>query len=245
MHAAVLAAVLFAWPASRVINEATEPVSVEVLTVDELTRMTEMPKPSMAAAPRETSAPDQAQAESQQEPEPAQAPADTPPLPDQKPKPEKAPADKPQLDASRLENLIDKSLKQANRKPLNVSELARTLEKDIAKKAVLDVRAAITLQQLMDAQVSRCFNPPTGGSDVANMTVTLRLRLDPEGKIVDPPVIVRQTGMTEGNRAYAQALASAARRAVIKCAPYDLPKELAPVWAGQELELNFDPSRLM
>ncbi|HLU91954.1 MAG TPA: hypothetical protein VKZ46_05145, partial [Pedomonas sp.] len=149
------------------------------------------------------------------------------------------------LDASKLENLIDKRLEKADRKPLNVSELAQTLEKDISKNARLDTRAAATIQQLMDAQVSRCFNPPTGGRDVRDMTVTVRLRLDPQGRILDQPVVVSQTGVTAGNQAYAQALASAARRAILRCAPYNLPAELAPIWAGQEMELNFDPSRLM
>ena len=181
-------------------------------------------------------------------PEPKAEPKPEPKKEQPKPKkeqPKKEEKPKERLDASKLENLIDKRLEKADRKPLNVSALAKTLEKDISKNAMLDARAAATIQQLMDAQVSRCFNPPTGGRDVMDMTVTVRLRLDPQGRILDQPVVVGQTGAGAGNQAYAQALASAARRAILRCAPYNLPADLAPVWAGQEMELNFDPSRLM
>lgn len=275
-HVALAAVLALNWPVSAPERTLTDPISIELVDVAEVPRVTETPKPSIDAAPQETVEPDAVEPEPEPDPEPEPAPKPEPkpeprPEPRPEPKPEPAPPPKPEprpepkkeqpkpkkeqpkkpekpkerLDASKLENLIDKRLEKADRKPLNVSELAQTLEKDISKNARLDTRAAATIQQLMDAQVSRCFNPPTGGRDVRDMTVTVRLRLDPQGRILDQPVVVSQTGVTAGNQAYAQALASAARRAILRCAPYNLPAELAPIWAGQEMELNFDPSRLM
>lgn len=252
-HAAVVAVLALNWPVTAPESVPAEPMPIEIVDVADVPRVTELPKPSMEAAPQETAEPEPVEPEPEPEPEPKPEPkpeplpepkAETPPPPkkEEPKKPEKKPE---RLDASRLENLIDKRIQKAERKPLNVSELAKTLEKDLPRSAALDASAAATIQQLMDAQVSRCFNPPTGGSDVMKMTVSVRLRLDPQGRIVDPPVVIDQTGVTEGNRAYAQALASAARRAILRCAPYSLPAKLAPVWAGQEMELVFDPSRLM
>lgn len=246
MHLGIAVALAVAWPKSATMPTLQEPITVDIVDVADVPTITEQPKPSQEAAPQETieasSATDTTAPETEPSPE-----AIAPPDATVKPSKTEKSDDKPnRLDASRLENLIDKNLKIAKRKPLNVSELAQTLEKDLAKNAVVDARAAATLQQLMDSLVSRCFNPPAGGEDVQRMTVTIRLRLDPQGRIVDPPVVVGQTGVTEGNRAYAQALAGAARRAVALCAPYSsLPANLAPLWAGQEMELVFDPSRLM
>ena len=57
-----------------------------------------------------------------------------------------------------------------------------------------------------------------------------------------PPEFVSQTGASAGNQAYARAFVETARRAVLRCAPLELPDDLYSYW--REFELNFDP-RLM
>lgn len=245
-HGALFAALLFAHstlPPS--LPDLNPPVPVEIVDLSEVQRVTEEPEPSAKAAPRET-----AQAEPEPEIAPEPTPPDPAPAPEPEPKPETKKPDqkKPDRDKAldqKLENLVDKSLQESDRKRLDVSELAKDLKRDIAKTAIRDTRATITLQQLMDAKVSACFNPPSGGADVKKITVQVQFRLNDAGQIVDGPRIVGRSGVTPANTAFADALARATLRAVIQCAPYELPQEFRSIWANQDFELNFDPSRLL
>jgi hypothetical protein len=99
-----------------------------------------------------------------------------------------------------------------------------------------------TLEAAIRAQIAPCWNPPVGGQDVRNMTAVLRIRLNRDGSVASPPEFVSQTGATEANAAYARAFVETARRAVLRCAPLDLPAELYGEW--REFELNFDPRML-
>ncbi len=243
-HAALFGALLIAQTSlPPALPDLNPPVPVEIVDLSELHRVTEVPEPSVEAAPRETAT---------AEPEPEVAPEPTPPEPalepEPKPEPKKPETKKPERDKAldqKLENLIDKSLKESDRKRLDVSELAKDLKRDIAKTAIRDTRATITLQQLMDAKVSACFNPPSGGADVKKMSVQVQFRLNDAGQIVDGPRVIGRTGVTPLNAAFADALARATLRAVIQCAPYELPQEFRAIWANQDFELNFDPSRLL
>jgi outer membrane biosynthesis protein TonB len=224
------------------------------------------PKPSMAAAPREAGPPPPA------EPQPAAAaplpeprPADAAPqdalaeAPPPKPKPEKNPPPpakeqpkpakpaspaKPRddFDAGQMAALIDKSLPAAPTRPRDVSTFARSIESAIPKGARISPRQVATLEQAIRAQIAPCWNPPLGGADVQGMTVVLRIRLNRDGTVDGQPQFVSQTGATAGNQAYARAFVETARRAVLRCAPLQLPADLYSYW--QEFELNFDP-RLM
>ena len=68
------------------------------------------------------------------------------------------------------------------------------------------------------------------------------VRLNRDGSVAGAPEFVSQTGATAGNQAYARAFVETAKRAVLRCAPLQLPDDLFPYW--KEFELNFDP-RLM
>ena len=243
-HAALLAGLALSLPDGTAPEPPLMPIPVEIVDVSDVLRVTEDARPSMDAAPQE-----QVEAPPVEEPEETQAeappqPAETPaPVPEPEPEPAKTAAVPPP--PSEAPPLIDKSKPKAPVRRLDVSELAKTLEKDVARNAQRDARATITLQQLMDAKVSRCFSLPSGGVDVGRMTVQVRFRLDERGVLVDGPEQVGATGITPANAAFGRALGDAAVRAVRRCAPYELPAELMDVWANQDFEMNFDPSRLL
>ncbi len=278
-HLALLAGLSLTWAMHQSpLPSFQEAVPVEIVDISDVPRITEPPKPSMAAAPQETveaAAPEIAPEETAPPPEPvkpaptpapkpaevspaAEAPAKVEPKPKPeppkaepkpktepaKPKPEAAAAAKKKapekLDAQELSTLIDKSLPKAKRKPLDTSDLASSIEKALPKGAKLDARATATLEQAIRAQVAPCWNPPIGGEDARKMTVVLSIQLDKTGRVVGTPEVVSQTGVTPGNQAYARAFADSARRAVLRCAPLQLPAEYYDAW--KLFELNFDPS---
>ncbi len=96
-------------------------------------------------------------------------------------------------------------------------------------------------QSEMDAlrgQVQRCWNIPAGAADAGSLRVSVKFRLDRNGALEGSPEIVSGGGSAGVERAAAEA----ARRAVSRCAPYNLPAEKYETWA--EVIVNFDPSEM-
>lgn len=233
---------------------------VEFLDIADMAQVTTPPKPSMEAAPREAGPPAPAETIAPTPPTPAPptppepqvkaddtAPQDAiaevvkKPPPPPKPAPQKA-KPKPDFDAGSMAALIDKSKPDAPVKPRDTSQFAKSIEQALPKQSRLSPIQAATLEQAIRAQIAPCWNPPIGGADVAGMTAVLRIRLNRDGTVSAPPEFVSQTGASAGNQAYARAFVETARRAVLRCAPLELPDDLYSYW--REFELNFDP-RLM
>jgi hypothetical protein len=231
---------------------------VEFVEVADAPTTTKPPAPSLDAAPRDPGPPAPSDAVAQ----PVAAPEVTPPVAKAAPAPDdSAPQDaiaeavasaparptppaksKPTTQAGQNATLVDKSKPAAPVKPRDTSDFAKSIEEAIPKGAKISAIQAATLQQAIRAQIAPCWNPPIGGADVAEMTAILRIRLNRDGTVAAAPEFVSQSGATAGNQAYARAFVETARRAVLRCAPLDLPAELYPYW--REFELNFDP-RLM
>lgn len=241
-HLGLLALLSLSWQmAFRELPRFEEAVPVEVVAIADTTKVTELPKPSIKAAPQETVTPAPEPAKLDAPPEPVKP--DTP-SPEPKPVTKAAPA-KPEaarLDAQELSNLIDKSLPKAKTKPRDTSDFAKSVELAIPKGARLDARATASLEAAIRSQIAPCWNPPIGGADVKKMTVVLHIDLRRDGTVIGRPEVVRQTGVTLGNGDYARVFAETARRAVLRCSPLKLPPEMFEAW--KSFELNFDPSEM-
>ncbi|MCS6986203.1 MAG: TonB C-terminal domain-containing protein [Sphingomonadaceae bacterium] len=142
------------------------------------------------------------------------------------------------FDAGAIERLIDRSLRRVPARPA----AGRAAEAGGTAAGRPDPRVLASLEAAIRAQIFLCWNPPAGGADVQDMTVVLRIRLHRDGSLAAPPEFVSQTGASEGNAAYARAFVEAARRAVLRCTPLQLPPDLYSLW--REFELNFDPRLL-
>lgn len=231
---------------------------VEFVSIADMAQVTKPPEPSMEAAPREAGAPPAADLVA---PTPPTAMPPAPPEPkvqadDTAPQdaiaeevakspPAKAAAQKAKpktFDAGSMAALIDKSKPDAPVKPRDTSKFAKSIEQALPKQSRISPIQAATLEQAIRAQIAPCWNPPIGGADVAGMTTVLRIKLNSDGSVSAPPEFVSQTGASAGNQAYARAFVETARRAVLRCAPLELPADLYSYW--REFELNFDP-RLM
>ncbi|ENS12977.1 hypothetical protein [Brucella abortus] len=96
-------------------------------------------------------------------------------------------------------------------------------------------------QSEMDAlrgAISKCWNVPAGVADAPGLVVTVKMKLAEDGSIQGTPEV------TSGGGAYgvARAAAESARRAVMRCAPYNLPVDKYDSWS--EVIVNFDPSEM-
>ncbi|RCS23713.1 hypothetical protein DUT91_10515 [Phyllobacterium salinisoli] len=96
-------------------------------------------------------------------------------------------------------------------------------------------------QSEMDAlrgQISRCWNVPAGAADAKGLRVTVKMKLSESGEIEGAPEVVSGGGDSGVGRVAAES----ARRAVIRCAPYNLPRDKYDAWA--DVIVNFDPSEM-
>lgn len=252
-HLALLAALSLSWALTHRQVASVEAVPVEILAIGDVPTITATPKASIKAAPREASYVPAAGPEAPQPAtvEPAE-PSRPPPLPEApqvavaspQPKPaaaKRSSAEPRRLDAGELNSLIDKSLPKAPRKPLDTSDFASSIEKALPKGVKIDARAVATLEQAIRAQISPCWNPPLGAEGLGKLTVVLRIALKRDGNIAGPPELVSASG-GEANPAYARAFAESAKRAVVRCAPLDLPADMYEAWRA--FELNFDPTQM-
>ena len=110
--------------------------------------------------------------------------------------------------------------------------------KKSATPATISAQAAAGLAQAIRAQVQPCWNPPAGGADVSKLVTTLRLQFRKDGTVIGQPQVAGQNGVSGENQAYARQHAEAAKRAVLRCQPLQLPPDLYEFW--KDIEFNFD-----
>jgi hypothetical protein len=236
LHGALLAGLLITWPQmTRQTDPFNEPITVDILDVDTITRVNEVQQPSVEAAPRETQ-PDDAGATDPQinpEPLPEAALSDVPP-------PSQTKAEQAQrLNPKQLATLLDKSIRESQTKTRDFSQLAKDVEKLAPRDAVLSPQQTITLRQLVESQIQRCWNIPVGIADLTAMRIQIRFRLNQDGSLNGPPEILGQQGERLSGFA---AFRDSAIRAVRMCAPFRLPPEWYGQW--QVIDYTFNPSQI-
>ncbi len=216
------------------------------------------PKPEQKVAAAEPVKPDTiAETIAQEEAKPAEESAQLPnsaPAPEARPQPaETQTAKAPDRKSS------EKPVEEASSKPQSEEtgsiedQVAALLNKEKAsgggakrstKQAALGGKTnngSKLSQSEMDAlrgQVQRCWNIPAGAVDAVNLRVSVQFKLDPSGALEGSPEIISGGGSSGVERAAAEA----ARRAVSRCAPYNLPADKYEAWA--DVIVNFDPSEM-
>lgn len=96
-------------------------------------------------------------------------------------------------------------------------------------------------QASIDAAIIRQLKPhwnPPSGIDVDRLVTVLRFRLNRDGSLSGNPEVLRQTGVTDGNRAQAGRHQEQAIRAVRLAAPFNLPERFYSGWSV--VTSNFD-----
>ncbi len=192
--------------------------------------------------------------------DPAPPPVVVRPEPEKKaPKPQSAPAPptakvtpkaKPKPPAPRrdfgsvLKDLAARDTKQTtpqrSKEPETVAKKGDKApqQSQVAQRA--SIREIDRLGVMIRQQISPCWSPPPGARDADILLVSLQIAVDQQGNVsrVD---VVDSTRMALDN--YFRSAAEAARRAVLKCAPLQLPAEQYDIW--KDIKFNFDPSKML
>ncbi len=145
---------------------------------------------------------------------------------------QKQPAKKKRdFDANALKALVNKADEAAPQKTASEAKKA-SFGSRTGKQA-----AAMTQSEIdsLRAQVSECWSPPAGAVDAGELRIRLQFRMDRSGNVVGQPEILAGP---PGSFGYAAS--RAAVRAVMRCAPYQLPADKYDLW--KDTILNFDPS---
>ena len=88
------------------------------------------------------------------------------------------------------------------------------------------------------AQVQRCYRTPKVLGEAKRISTRLRVRYGPDGLVAGIPQVVEQTGVTPGNRLFADEMARAAIASVLRCSPLKMPPELYEM-GWNDFELTF------
>jgi len=226
----------------------------------------EKPKPTPAPQPDKTAA-----IEPKQEVKPdavaeaiaKEQPSDSTPLPDSAPAPQARPKPQPaQAESAKAPDRKDaqKPVKEASSKPksddkqFNADEISALLDKQKpsgggAKRSTqqaslggeknMGTKLSQSEMDGLRGQIQRCWNPPAGMLDGENLKVSIKMKLTQAGEIDGAPEVTAGGGSSMAQRVATEA----ARRAVLRCAPYNLPAAKFDGELGwNQVVVNFDPS---
>jgi len=202
------------------------------------------PEPAPAAPPPQA---EPAPAAEPEKPKEAEAKETPPPLPRAKPRPPKPaktvtakkdtpdkPADK-SFSSDKIAALLDKQKKPA-------ASTADTGPKQTASLGSPNGTSVDRMTQseldALRAQIQQCWNPPLGAVEAENLKVRLQFQLKRDGQVASRPAITNS-----GSSPFFRAAADSARRAILRCQPYNLPIEKYDAW--RDVVVTFDPKDMI
>jgi outer membrane biosynthesis protein TonB len=247
LHVGIIAATIFTFQHARldIADESPPVVPVDLVTIGEKTNI-------MATAPKivqQTVQPENQQLTAPpipqiQQPEEEVAPdeaASEPGLP--KPTPIPVPRAKPQTQqpqpakkksADDPLNALLNNLTSSQSTPRNARVASRT-QRGFGDQSAM----TMDLADAISNKIAQCWSPQVGAPRSQELVVDFDLLLNPDGSVVSA-----NSDDLQSNDPYTRAAASAARRAIYECAPYQLPRDRYSQW--REINpFHFDPSRLM
>lgn len=195
------------------------------------------PPPAPAPKPEPKPSPPKPEPKPEVKPEPKPTPAKPEPKPapekPAKPAPQKQPPKKTGLSSDFLKDLPkDTPGKEKPKGSRLGSDFLKGLSPDKStgkanapRAAAVSAQSMAGLAALLLQQVKPCYNPPAGGADAGQIATVLDLRMNRDGSVASVQ-IGEQSGVNGQNQAYARQMADAARRAVLRCAPFKLPPEM-------------------
>ena len=106
---------------------------------------------------------------------------------------------------------------------------SKTTDETRTPASQIGAQAKASIGQAVARQIKPHWSPPNG-PEVEKITTFVRFRLNEDGSLNGRPTVVRQTGITDTNRAQAGRHGEQAIKAVQLAAPFDLPPEYYEAW---------------
>lgn len=196
-------------------------------------------------------------------PPPKPEPKPEPPKPQaEPPKPEARPKQKPQEDMDSLFKSLDKLKTKpptdAKDKAKDMADLMKAVDAvDKAKPSdkgnqpkPQNVKGSdsnnpnepisMTELDMIRAQIYKCWNPPAGAKDAADLIVSIHVQLEPDGRVTSAEIVSSARYSADP---FYRAAADSARRAVLLCSPLKAPPTKYDQW--KDLTLRFNPKDLV
>lgn len=230
--------------------EITPPTPTPPKAEEKPQEQAEPPKPDAEALPDKVPTP---VVKPQVKP-PEQKPAEKPP---EKKTEDKAPTDEKPTDKKKADKKQEKA-KASSSKPsdFNADDISALLNKQDpsnggaksstevaslgAKKATGGSKLSMSEMDALRSAIAGNWSVIPGMEGAGDVRIKVHMKLDPDGNIIGSPEVEAIGGTNEATR---MALASGAKRAVMKSSPFtNLPKDKYDAWG--EVIVNFDPSDL-
>lgn len=193
----------------------------------------------------------------EQQPEQEVKLPDRVPAPDAKPKPkpeETAKAEEKKKDQKKPDKPSTAAQNTSKDKDAKADEVAALLNREKAagggakrstdkeafgaKKTTGGTKLSQTEMDALKGQISDKWSIPSGVADAADLRITVKMQLNEDGSIKGTP----EVSYTGGDFVIGRAAADSARRAVMRAAPYNLPRDKYDTWST--VIVNFDPSEM-
>ena len=103
--------------------------------------------------------------------------------------------------------------------------------------------SAVQQSQMVRAiqrQMSRCWQIEPGARDADTLVVEIQVVLNPDATVRDARIVDYQRMFDD---TFFRSAAENARRAILRCSPFDLPPGMYEVW--RDLTLRFDPRMML
>jgi colicin import membrane protein len=137
----------------------------------------------------------------------------------------------PKFDPRKVEALLDK------RVPQRMAAVGETLNSVPSIGAPSEIGAQLSQSELdgLRARLAQLWNPPAGASNPDELVVLIRIKLKPDGRLADGPIV-----MSRGQSPLYVAARDSAVRALFRGQPFDMLKpEHYEQW--KDIEITFDP----
>lgn len=167
--------------------------------------------------------------------EPAPVEPDPPaPEPEPEPAPEAEPEPEPErLDLGDISRLVDRSRQE---RAVNQGEAG-----EARRSAGAGTAMTATLQAMAASQIQRCVRSNADAPMDMDLRVVVEVRLERDGSLASPPRLRDQNRILNSPNPFLRVAGERAVRAVIDCAPYQLPAQNYQEW--RLLEVNVDTQR--
>lgn len=143
------------------------------------------------------------------------------------PQPVEQPRQEPEFDVDRLTAMLDR--------PDDPTPPAAEPQQPTFGSPTAPSGARMTQSELdaLRSRLARCWSPPIGWVDPAEVRVVVQISLNMDGSLANAQVVEAPPGQ------FARQAPESAVRAVRMCAPYNLPADKYDTW--REVRVTFDP----
>ena len=255
LHISVVLLGLFYLPHPKQMIIPDHALPVELVNIDEFTRLTQIPK-----RPKDAPKPEAKTQTAKLAPTPPPAPApdvldadSMPTLEAQKkakpsdeaftnlvaaPRPLSRPTPPPSIVSSRRKALLDTSQVRAllDKTPDDAPPVP---EPTLQTNAAADADISLSEIDAFRVQMQKCWTVPAGAANADDLAVRVRVMLTRQGEIVH----LYLSDKSRISDPHFRAAAESVLRAIRRCQPFQMPPEKYHRW--RELELNFDPREML